>query len=58
MLDKIKFTDKEKRLLLAAIMREEKVCKKMDKGAKGEIALLPIIRSAEWKLKHTSAWIE
>ena len=44
-------SDKEKRILFAALDREEKVCKKMDKKNKGQTDKQPLL-SIVWSLKR------
>ena len=52
------FTDNEKRIFLAAVAREEKVCVQLDKeNDDSDISLFEICKSIQYKVTHSELWL-
>jgi hypothetical protein len=49
-------TDKEKRIFLAAIERERKICKAEDNYTPDGVKLVPVCDSIRWKIMHSELW--
>ena len=54
----MKFSDVEKRIFLAAISRELKVCKTTDKENPYGVDLKSVCNSIEYKVTHSDLWKE